>query len=166
MILILIAMILGSINHLYSVFRDRYSYLIDYIAALFFGSILWGVAGLCIALILPMDTYEKKYSLNIEALQDNNNTSGYSYLGSGTIKSKMVYVFYHEENGLRRMEQIDCDSARIKYSDGIPKVNVTVIAASDSIINYFALDWNLGEKTYIIEVPRGTIKNNFNLDAQ
>jgi hypothetical protein len=38
--------------------------------------------------------------------------------------------------------------------------------ATESFINYFAVDFDLGSKTYIIEVPCGTIKNNYNLDTQ
>ena len=113
-----------------------------------------------------MDTYDKNYSLNIETLQDNNSVSGNFFLGCGQIECKMKYVFYYEENGLYRMMQLDYNLVQIKYSDGKPKVNVTENYPSKTFINNFAIDLDAFDKTYIIEVPKGTIKNNYNLDAQ
>lgn len=122
--------------------------------------------GLLIATTLPMKTYNRHYSLNIVTLQDNNSVSGHFFLGSGQIDGKMQYVFYIEDDGLYKMHQIDYNLVQIKYTDSIPKVNVYEITETDAFINHFAIDWNLGDQTYIIEVPKGTIKTNYNLDAQ
>jgi hypothetical protein len=164
--LILIGMILGMARGIYSAHENHWSDLSDYVAFSILGALLSFCIVLPISFMLPMDTYDKKYSLNIETLQDNNSVSGSFFLGCGQIEGKMKYVFYHEVNGLYRMNQIDYDLVQIKYSDGKPKVNVTENELTKSWINFFALDFDIGLKTYIIEVPKGTIKNNYNLDAQ
>ena len=119
-----------------------------------------------LAIALPMSTYEKHYSLSIENLQDNNGTKGSFYLGLGQFKDRMTYVFYYNENGLYKMNQVDYQKVSIKISDNRPKVNVTQIYPIEgAFINYFAFDTDILDETYVIEVPQGTIKNNYNLDA-
>jgi hypothetical protein len=166
MILILIGMVIGIAIAIYQTYNGWLNDLIDYITSSFIGILLGGALALIVAIMLPMDTYDKNYSLNIETLQDNNSVSGNFFLGCGQIEGKMKYVFYYEENGLYRMMQLDYNLVQIKYSDGKPKVNVTENYPSKAFINNFAIDLDAFDKTYIIEVPKGTIKNNYNLDAQ
>ena len=167
MVLIIIATIAGISISLYRVYNSYcFEDFIDYVFGFLWGAFVGVSMGFIVAWILPMDLYDKHYSLNIETLQDNNSVSGQFFLGSGQIDGKMKYVFYYEENGFYRMMQIDYNLVQIKYSDGIPKVNVTEVAPTDSFINNFAFDFLLHSKSYIIEVPKGTIKNNYNLDAQ
>jgi len=166
MILILIGMVIGIAIAIYQTYNGWLNDFIDYIMSSFIGILLGGALALIVAIMLPMDTYDKHYSLNIETLQDNNSVSGNFFLGCGQIEGKMKYVFYYEENGLYRMMQIDYNLVQIKYSDGKPKVNVTENYPSDAFINKLAIDLDAFDKTYIIEVPKGTIKNNYNLDAQ
>lgn len=131
------------------------------------GAFIGGVVGLVVAFILPMDTYYKTYPpINIESLQDNSNNTGSFFLGCGKIEDKMKYVFYTEEKGLYTLNQIDCDLAQIKYTSDKPTVNITQIYPTDSWINNFAIDFKCYNKTYIIEVPRETIKHNYILDSQ
>lgn len=166
MILILIGMVIGIAITIYQTYKGFFRDFIDYIMSSFIGGLLGGAFGLISAIMLPMDTYDKHYSLNIETLQDNNSVIGNFFLGCGQIEGKMKYVFYYEENGLYRMMQLDYNLVQIKYSDSKPKVNVTENYPSDAFINNFAIDLDVFYKTYIIEVPKGTIKNNYNLDAQ
>lgn len=166
MILILIGMVIGIAIAIYKTYNGWLNDFIDYIVSSFIGILLGGALALIVAIMLPMDIYDKHYSFNIETLQDNNSVSGNFFLGCGQIEGKMKYVFYYEENGLYRMMQIDYELVQIKYYDGKPKVNVTENYPSDAFINKFAIDLDAFDKTYIIEVPKGTIKNNYNLDAQ
>jgi len=166
MITILIAIIIGVIIAIYEIYNEWGHDIKMYIGNSLIGVLLGGSIGLAVALTLPMNTYDKHYSLSIETLQDNNSISGNLFLGCGQIDGKMKYVFYCEENGLYRMMQLDYKKVQIKYTDGRPKVNVTENYPSDAIINKFAIDLDIFAKTYIIEVPKGTIKNNYNLDAQ
>lgn len=166
MITILIAAIIGIALAIYNEYQEGWGGLFGYIMMSIIGALFGGVIGFIIATALPMQTYDKHYSLSIETLQDNSSVSGNFFLGCGQIEGKMKYVFYYEEKGLYRMMQIDYNMVQIKYSDSKPKVNITENYPTESIINYFAFDTDLFDKTYIIEVPKGTIKNNYNLDAQ
>lgn len=166
MILILLGAIIGLIIAIYQTYNDWMNNLSDYFGSSILGIIVGGCVGLCVGIMLPMETYDKHYSLNIETLQDNNTVSGDFFLGCGQIEGKMKYVFYYKENELYRMMQLDYNLVQIKYSESTPKVNVTENYPSHAFINNFAIDLDAFEKTYIIEVPKGTIKNNFNLDAQ
>lgn len=163
---ILIAIIVGSIIGLYNASKTYWASIGDYILFSIIGSIFGFIVGCIIATALPMSKCDKHYSYNIVNLQDNNSIKGNFFLGSGQIEGKMKYVFYYEENGLYKMNQIDYDKVSIKYSDDQAKVNVTEVDLTDSLINYFGIDWDLGNKTYIIEVPKGTIQNNYSLDAK
>ena len=166
MITILIAAIIGIALAIYNEYQESWGSFIDYVMMSMIGGLFGACIGFIIALTLPMQTYDKHYSLNIETLQDNSSLSGSFFLGCGQIEGKMKYVFYYEEKGLYRMIQLNYNLVQIKYSDTKPKVNITENYPTESIINYFAFDTDVFDKTYIIEVPKGTIKNNYNLDAQ
>lgn len=167
MITILIGIVIGIAIAIYNTYSSYWrSSIVEYIINSIIGVVVGFFIGLAVAFMIPMKTYIKNYSLKIESLQDNNGFGGRFFLGSGQVDGKMKYVFYYEENGLYKMEQIDYDLVRIRYSDGIPKVNVGELSFTESTINYFALDSDIGYKSYIIEVPKGSIKNNYNLDAQ
>lgn len=123
--------------------------------------------GLGIAFILPMKTVTKIDTYNIVSLQDNNSTNGSYFLGTGTIKGEMKYVFYYEENGTYKMKQTDYNNTSIKYSDSV-KVEIYRKEEVKAFINWFAIDDICSESNmqFIIYVPKGTIKNNYSLDAQ
>lgn len=165
MITVIICAIIGMAWFLITELREwGFEGFLTIITTLLSGIVGFAV-GLLISFALPADLSTEKYSLNIEALQDGNGTNGRFFLGSGHIKDEMHYVFYYEVNGLYRMAQVKSCNVSIKYSEGKPKANVTKIIKTDSWINWFASDSDVGEETYIIEVPKGTIRNNYNLDA-
>ena len=165
MMTILIGAILGILISIGVTYNDREEFIMYILNA---GTgVLYGAAfSVFIALALPVSTTTKQDYHNIETLQDNNSVSGGFFLGCGQIEGKMKYVFYYEEKGLYRMCQLDYDNVQIRYSEGTPRVITTTKVATDAFINNFALDWYFGDESYIIEVPKGTIKNNYNLDAQ
>ena len=165
MITILITILICSAYFIYQIFQDTYSDIEDYSMAVLAGVAFGLFIGAPLAFMLPMKTYQKQTSLSIQTLQDNNTTKGSFFLGCGQIDGDMKYVFYYEENGLYRMMQLKANNVRIKYCDNTPNVNITEITPTKDLINYFALDSDIGDKTYIIEVPKGTIANNFTLDA-
>lgn len=160
----LVGFLIAMANHQKQ--RDNIYYPDDYVSSLMGGSIFGFIIGLMIAIALPAETYDKQCSLNIETLQDNNGVGGGFFLGSGNIDGTMCYVFYYEENGFYKMMKLNHELVKIKYSDGNPRLQIMQKGITKSLINYFALDLWLKDKTYIIEVPKGTIKNNYILDAQ
>jgi hypothetical protein len=147
---------------------DVYSAL-EFIMYIFMGSLFGGLIGCLICVSLPMDTYDKNYTYEIVALQDNSQVNGQFFLGSGQIDGRMTYVFYYKSGDFFQIEQAIYTDAKVKYlQDAIssPKVTITQKTPKDSFINYFAFDTDLWSKKYVIEVPEGTIRNVQNLDAQ
>lgn len=123
--------------------------------------------GLIIALVLPERRVTDKYSLNLVSLQDHNTISGSFFLGSGQINGRMRYVLYYEtDSNTYKMFQVDYDDALIKYTDGQPKMNVSYTHSCQCLWNKFSISITPDEYSYIFEIPKGSIKNNFTLDAQ
>lgn len=166
MILILIGIIVGIAYAICEVYNEYYKEFWDYVWCSFLIGLFGAIIAFFIASMLPMDTYGKKHSLSIETLQDNSTVNGNFFLGCGQVEGKMKYSLYCEENGLYRMIQLDYDLVQIKYSKNKPKIVVIENYPSKAFINYFAIDFDVYRKTYIIEVPKGTIRNNFNLDTK
>lgn len=167
MITIIISVLISVSMGIWRVYHDEiFNDLIDYIMPSVLNCLIGIVLGSLVAIILPMDLYCKKYSFDIQSLQDNSTISGNFFLGSGNIEGKMKYVFYYKDKEVYKMMQLDYDAVGIIYSDSNPKVNVSQMCPTNSFINYFALDLDCCCKKYIIEIPKGTIKNDYNLDAQ
>jgi len=166
MILMIIGLIIGVTIGVIITYNDIWKDWYNYPVRAVTGGIIGTLCGFLIALMLPMDIAHRKLSIEIVNLQDNSSISGNFFLGCGQINGEMKYVFYTKSNGLYKMEQIDYDVVQIRYSNGKPKVNITDWYITDSFINNFALDSYLGTNTYIIDVPEGSITNNFKLDAQ
>jgi len=106
-------MLIGIGIAVYNTYRSVYDEWLDYILSSIMGLMGTGI-GILIAIILPGDTYEKQSILKIGSLQDGNSASGSFFLGCGQIDGKMKYVFYHEENELFIMEQVDYNLVKIK----------------------------------------------------
>lgn len=142
-------------------FSDYFIAFMQFLLGAIFGCII----GALVALILPAKEQEIKYTHRLEALQDGNRVSGSFFLGCGTIDGKMQYVYYYESPDGYRMNQIGYDEVVIKYSDENPRIDIYKMEPiKGKFINLFAIDM-LTERN-VIYVPKGTIKQNFTLDAQ
>jgi len=168
MVTIIICGIIGFIIAIVSIFDgfDYIEYIFSYFFTGIFGTLIGGLVGLLIALALPAKTEIVKTIYNLESLQDNNSVKGSFFLGCGQIEGKMKYVFYYERDGFYKLEQADYEKVKVKYSDEKPKVErFNQKNVKDAFINNFAIDLNCYQE-YIIYVPKGTIKQNYTLDAQ
>lgn len=162
---IIIVVFIGIVFGIY--FAWKYLYDIkDYFVNSFFG-LFWGsVIGALICLALPMDKYEKQYSIDIVSLSDVSGISGSFFLGFGQIENKMQYIYYYQENGYYKIGQIDYRFVRIKYTDERPSLVIFEKCATDAIINKFSFDFDLHMKLYVFNIPKGSVKNNYNLDSR
>jgi len=151
---------------IYQEYSSYYSDFEDYILVSILAILIGGIIGTSVAFALPAKTEIVKTTYNLEALQDNNSVKGSFFLGSGQIDGKMKYVFYYERDGFYKLEQADYEEVKIKYSDEKPKAErFNRKNVKDAFINNFAIDCNCYQE-YIIYVPKGTIKQNYSLDAQ
>jgi hypothetical protein len=65
------------------------------------------------------------------------------------------------------MRQADCYNAKIRYISTQPKVVITDKHLDKTAFNKWAIDMaDESRQTYIFEVPKGSIKNSYELDAQ
>lgn len=144
------------------------SYLLSVVLGVL-GALTGGFVGFLIALYIPSKTETIIDTYYLEALQDNNNSETSSlFLGSGYINGEMKYVFYYETDGGYKMKQLSYDNALIKYTNETPKVETYREEQTDAFINKFSVymgSCGCNNKN-IIYVPKGTIKNNYNLDVQ
>ena len=151
---------------IYREYNSYYSDFEDYILTSILAILIGGIIGTALAFVLPAKTEIVKTTYNLEALQDNNSVKGSFFLGSGQIEGKMKYVFYYERDGFYKLEQADYSKVKVKYSNEKPKAErFNRKNVKDAFINNFAIDCNCYQE-YIIYVPKGTIKQNYSLDAQ
>ena len=161
-IIIAIALFIAIYREYNSYYSDSEDYILTSISAILIG----GIIGTALAFVLPAKTEIVKTTYNLEALQDNNSVKGSFFLGSGQIEGKMKYVFYYERDGFYKLEQADYSKVKVKYSNEKPKAEIfNRKNVKDAFINNFAIDCNCYQE-YIIYVPKGTIKQNYSLDAQ
>lgn len=161
-------LVLGIIAGIIICIQD-FDFLFEPVIGGIMGGLVGILIGLVVALCLPSKMIEEKSTLKLVNMQDGSQTGGNFFLGCGNIESKMKYIFYYEQNSTTfAMEQIDYDKAQIKYTSDSSAYIETYIIVDDS--NYFwnnlSFDTDYGDCRYIIYVPEGTIKNNYNLDAQ
>lgn len=162
---VIITGVAGILTCIYIVYRsrDEWTSLIDYIFTGLIGLMIGLSFGIGIAMIIPGKKYIKSASYQISSLQDNGDVSGSFFLGCGYINERMKYVFYYKDaNDYYQMMQIDCDDVLLKYVDTKPRI---IISKSFSA-NKWSLPYDFMQVNYVIEIPKGTIKNNFTLDAQ
>jgi hypothetical protein len=133
------------------------------------GLVLGCVIGACVSIALPTKKEIVKTTYILESLQDNSSVQGSFFLGIGNNDGTMKYVFYYKTDGFYKMNQIDYNKTKIKYSTDIPKIEqYSTVKVKSAILNYFAYDffWTRCDKEYIIYIPEGTIKQSYSLDAQ
>lgn len=152
------------IFHLSAMYKDDHLDLFDFVPIYF---LLFSV-GLIITILLPANTYQSKESFTLITMKDGSNSSGSFFLGTGSVDGVMKHTFYYQEkNGDIKLKQIDASDAIIRYG----KWNKAILhyeetLATDSWINYISYDFNIGDDKYLFEVPKGTIKTDFVLDAE
>lgn len=132
---------------------------------LFYGGTIGGFGGLAVAGIVPSTTVDTHQTFNIENLQDNSSVSGSFFLGMGPIDGTMNYVYYYSTGEGFKMAVVPYSKAVIKYSSNKPHVDVLTKTQTEQSKKWSILNCRKPHK-YIIYVPKGTIQNNFQLDAR
>ena len=136
-----------------------------------FCSVLGGaVLGFIIGLAIPSKMIEEKSTFKLMNLQDGSQVSGHFFLGSGIVEGKMNYAFYYAvDDSTSAMSQIPYDVAKIRYTNDSTIAYLEQYKTVDDknyFLNHFSVDTDYGDTRFIIYVPKGTIKTNYNLYAQ
>lgn len=133
------------------------------------GGILGLAIGMTISLFIPAISKVETKTYNMAAIQDNSSVKGSFFLGSGSINGTMKYVYYYmEDSNSYRMNQVDYDKAKVIYSSEPPKV---IIYHLTEDVNTLRSKFNTGgllreTEWYEFYIPKGSIQNNFTLDAK
>lgn len=99
---------------------------------------------------------------SLASLSDGSGVSGSFFLGIGSVDSEPVYMYYTNDNGVFRLHQIEARRAYVTYTDSQPQmVKHTDRSTNKWLSVFFGID-----NDYEFQVPRGSVKSNFNLDAQ
>ena len=165
---IILFYIIGYLFFAYTAYKEfRWDIEIIFIIPLF-NSLLFALFGLIIAVVMPIKYETSSWDSNIVTLKDNNSVEGNFFLGTGVINGSMRYVFYKiNDDSTYQMWQVNYYDAKIRYVNTQPKVIITDKRPSKSLFNKFAIDISdESYQTYMFEVPNGSIKNSFELDAQ
>lgn len=168
-IVIICAIIGGVIGIIYGIIESMI-----YVFRIFsgiIGTILGVVIGLMLAVVLGLFFDEKKeihtQTYELESLQDNNSTQGSFFLGSGYINNRMMYTFYKKQGDTYKLEQINSERAVIKYTEEPPHIDVYELQPTDSLTNKFTGAGTCEcDNKYVINIPKGSIQSNYQLDAQ
>lgn len=168
---IILFAIIGFILPLYEEIKDyRKSYGFDWDMVGFgvISAIVCGFVGFLIAIALPVSYEKGSWSEKVVSLKDNASVNGSFFLGCGQINGTMKYVYYQQNvDSTYQMWQANYYDAVIRYTSTEPKIIINDYRPSKSVWNKFAIDINdESHQTYIFEVPKGSIKNSYELDAQ
>ena len=164
---ILLLSIIGFLIMVYIEYKDWGGLDFGVIIVSLLQTIFVALAALIIALMLPVKYETTSLADKIVTLKDNNSLYGSFFLGTWMIEGRMKYVYYQQNaDSTYQMQQVDYYKARIRYVDSEPKIVVTDIRPKECMWNKFALDLSGSDQTYIFEVPKGSIKNGYELDAQ
>ncbi len=161
---IIIFTISGILISVYNELKDKYrDWGFVFILSLL-GALAGASLGFLVSMIIPKTTEIKGNRYNIISLQDNSSVSGHFFLGSGVIDGGMKYCMYYEYGDGYRMFLIGHNDASIVFSDD-PHLVQYEDTETDDIINKFSMR-PLDNSYYVIHVPKGTIRNQYNLDAK
>lgn len=146
--------------------RDYYVEVINLLGCATLGACVGCLIGIIIAFSIGNELTDCVSEVELVSLKDNSSVHGSFYLGSGVVNGTMVYTFYYKDGSGFKLKQLDYKRVQIKYTKGTPKVVTYTRCETNNPKNYWGVSLDIGSQSYVIEVPEGTIQNNFRLDAE
>ena len=134
------------------------------------GAIAGALVGTIVLVILTLSYEDKKYSTligtyELECIQDGSSVEGRFFVGSGYVGESMKHSFYYKQGGGYRFKQISASNSFIEYGDK-PMVYVYDLRYPDNLSKWVVDKTKGKEVSYKIIVPKGTIKQDYSLDAK
>lgn len=101
----------------------------------------------------------------LQNVGDSNGTRGSFSLFGGSIDNQPVYMYYlQDDSGKFRLYHVDADSAYVTYTNETPKIVYHSSYSRNIWMSYNPDDGAVDE--FEFRVPEGSVKQNYNLDAQ
>lgn len=157
----------GLAYGLYSMYRYK-----DSLGSLAICTAFAGIVGFVVGtVVMLIGSHTEAFETPLATLQDGQSVHGQFFLGSGSIDSEPVF-FYYEKTGKSsyKLRHLSASHAVIVESDETPKVVQECRVYNASVIVWpiptdKSADCHGGVATKFY-VPKGSIQNNFMLDAQ
>lgn len=144
------------------------SIIVGGIFVAFFGTM---ILGLLVAGVSNQVAGQVTVSQNLMVLQDGQSVSGDFFLGIGSVSEDPSYTYYVESSdGTYELEDLDADAAKIRFTDGPPRIEFQCVDEAAIERNPWMLNFanecfpRWGET--IFYVPEDSIKQDYNLDAK
>lgn len=103
----------------------------------------------------------------LENIGDSNGTRGSFSLFGGSIENQPVYMYYlRNDKGEFRLYHVDADKAYVTYTNETPKIVYHHTRSKNEFWALNAIVDTGGVSNYEFRVPEGSVKQNYNLDAQ
>lgn len=109
---------------------------------------------------------EKVEAVEVISLNDNSNTEGSFFLGSGSVNEELVYYYAYESDKGITVGEIDADEVYINYTDKQPRLEEYQTKFKSEFLNWsFAY---LGEDScyYKLYIPEGSIIEEYKIDLE
>jgi len=162
---IIIITALFTLIRSYFLFKERWMDWTDVLLFSILNFLLSALTSFAISLLIPTKTEIVKSTFELESLQDGSKINGQFFLGSGYINERMKYSFYISEKDGYKLYSIEASNAHVRYTNEKPKLEMFDEVVTDDFVNNFSLKSELNTN-YIIYVPKGSILQNYTLDAQ
>lgn len=170
MLFILAGLIIGFVVvgiYIYREFRN----VADAIFTGILGGLFGAFIGFCVASLYSLDSVdarsEPQYLVN---LKDGSSITGDFFIGIGHVDEEMKYSFYVEtEDNIFELKTIEADEAKISYIKEGERPYLTTHCDDYSALNPKLRLWSDRDCFFndiIFYVPKGSIKSDYELDAE
>ena len=126
----------------------------------------WFVLSIIGAVLPDPEVKSTKHYLKLENLADNIASEGHFTLGFGSVEGTGYYFYYYKVGDGYKLGKTKASTVVIKYTDGIP-CKVTEKSEYVNLSSYWLhFGGAIPEDKVWFEVPKGSIKTHYTLDAQ
>jgi hypothetical protein len=132
--------------------------------------VLFGIVISLFVGVIASFVFDTKMKLSstkeIYALEDNITTSGEFFLGTGYVDGNMEYFYVVKDGKGKRIDSIEANKVTIVDHEGKPHIKVYEPRfKSKFVASLFDVPFAL-DNYYEFYIPKGTIKQNYNIDLK
>ena len=120
--------------------------------------------GMLVALWIDGSYKVEKTSTPLMCINDGSSSEGNFFLSSGYINGEITYTYYLKIKDYYKLEQLPASDVLIKYTNGQTHIVKIKRYPDSSIKNWLGI--HPTKIRFVIYVPKGSIKNNYQLDAK
>ena len=120
--------------------------------------------------LIPVEMEEyKANTIYLYSMSDNSSVEGRFFLGGGSIGEKEYYKYYFKrEDGGYKFGKIKADNAVVYEKNNVePRIELYKTRMKNRNHEFWRMDGVCGcDERYEVYIPKGTVKQFYNLDLQ